>query len=154
LEQGLSIRGHRTSLFLRHTDDKCRNRDANRRIYGQWRPLADPGQSEHEPTKPAEPVGSNHRPVHALRAGDETTANFGAGITLASPLTINSATSATAVLNIDPVATTGSRNVTLTTSTEVATLLNGFTVTASPPALLSVNPNTGQQGQVNLDVHI
>jgi hypothetical protein len=35
-----------------------------------------------------------------------TTANFGAGITVAS-LTVNSATAATAVLNIDPAATTG-----------------------------------------------
>ena len=44
-----------------------------------------------------------------------TTANFGAGIALASPLTVNSATTATAVLNIDPAAATGARNVTLTT---------------------------------------
>jgi len=83
-----------------------------------------------------------------------TTANFGAGITLASPLTINSATSATAVLNIDPAAATGARNVTLTTNAEVATLTNGFTVTAGTPAVTLLNPNTGQQGQQNLSVAI
>src|SRR5207253_7946126 len=43
-----------------------------------------------------------------------TTASFGAGITVAT-LTVNSATTATAVLNIDPAAATGSRNVTMTT---------------------------------------
>jgi hypothetical protein len=55
-----------------------------------------------------------------------TTASFGAGITVAT-LTINSATSATAVLNIDPAAA-GARNVTVTTGGEVVTLNNGFTV--------------------------
>ena len=73
---------------------------------------------------------------------------------MASPLTINSATSATAVLNIDPAAATGARNVTLTTNAEVATLTNGFTVTASTPAVTLLNPNTGQQGQQNLSVAI
>jgi uncharacterized repeat protein (TIGR01451 family) len=61
-----------------------------------------------------------------------TTANFGAGITVASPLTVNSATSATAFLNIDPAAAVGGRTVTMTTGGEVETLANGFTVTAVP----------------------
>ena len=43
-----------------------------------------------------------------------STASFGAGITVAT-LTVNSATSATAVLNIDPAAAAGARNVTVTT---------------------------------------
>jgi len=82
-----------------------------------------------------------------------TTASFGLGITVAL-LTINSATSATAVLNIDPAAATGARNVTVTTGTEVVTLDNGFTVTAGTPAISQLSPNTGQQGQQNLSVAI
>src|SRR5207253_9573967 len=57
-----------------------------------------------------------------------TTASFGAGVTVAT-LTINSATTATAVLNIDPAAAASARNVTVTTNAEVVTLNNGFTVT-------------------------
>ena len=80
-----------------------------------------------------------------------TTASFGAGITVAS-LTVNSHTSATAVLNIDPAATAGSRLLTMTTGSEVAYQGSGFTVTAGTPALQSVNPNSSQQGQQNLSV--
>ena len=80
-----------------------------------------------------------------------TTASFGAGITVAT-LTINSATSATAVLNVDPAAALGTRNVTLTTGAEVVTLTNGFTVTNGTPVLTQVNPNTGLQGQQNESV--
>lgn len=68
-----------------------------------------------------------------------TTVSFGAGITVAS-MTVNSATSATALLTIDPIAATGARNVTLTTNTEVATLANGFTVTAGNPAITITSP--------------
>jgi hypothetical protein len=56
-----------------------------------------------------------------------TTANFGTGITVAT-LTINSATSATAVLNIAGAAALGSVNVIMTSGLEVATLTSGFTV--------------------------
>ena len=80
-----------------------------------------------------------------------TTASFGAGITVAT-LTINSATTATAILNIDAAAALGARNVTLTTGAEVVTLTNGFTVTAGTPVLTTVNPNTGQQGQTGESV--
>jgi RHS repeat-associated protein len=76
-----------------------------------------------------------------------TTASFGAGVTVVS-LTVNSATSATAILNIDSTAATGGRSVTLTTNTEVVTLANGFTVSPGTPVIVSVNPNTGQQGQI------
>ena len=78
-----------------------------------------------------------------------TTASFGAGITVAS-LTVSSATTATAALNIDPAAATGGRNVAFTTGTELVTLNNGFTVNAAGPLLTTVNPNTGEQGQQNL----
>ena len=80
-----------------------------------------------------------------------TTASFGAGITVAS-LTVNSLTSATAVLNINPAATPGAQTVTMTTGTEIANLNNGFTVTAGTPVVVTVNPNSGQQGQQNLSV--
>jgi hypothetical protein len=60
-----------------------------------------------------------------------TTASFGAGITVSS-LTVNSPTSATAVLTIDPVNTTGPRTVTLTTGSEVASLGNGFVISGGP----------------------
>jgi uncharacterized repeat protein (TIGR01451 family) len=59
-----------------------------------------------------------------------TTASFGAGVTVAS-LTVNSNTSATAVLNIDPAASSGARTVTVTTGSEVETLSSGFTISAS-----------------------
>src|SRR5262249_60523699 len=77
-----------------------------------------------------------------------TTVSFGAGITVAT-LTVNSATTATAVLNINAAAATGSRNVTVTTGAEIVTLNNGFTVTAGIPELPTCNPNQGLQGQTN-----
>jgi hypothetical protein len=82
-----------------------------------------------------------------------TTASFGSGVTVVS-ITVNSSTSATAIVNIDPAATVGTRTVTLTTNTEVATLSNSFAVTAGTPILTLLNPNTGQQGQQNLSVSI
>src|SRR5205823_4129801 len=83
-----------------------------------------------------------------------TTASFGAGITLASPLTVNSPASATAELNIDSATVVGARTVTLTTNTEVAALAGGFSVSAGTPVLTQVSPNTGQQGQQNLGVNL
>jgi hypothetical protein len=60
-----------------------------------------------------------------------TTASFGAGITI-STLTVNSPTSATAVLTIDPATTTGPRTVALTTGNEVESLTIGFNVSGGP----------------------
>ena len=69
-----------------------------------------------------------------------TQVSFGAGITVVS-LTVNTPTTATAVININPAAILGPRDVTLTTNTEVATLSSGFTVTAGvvnqPPTITS-----------------
>ncbi|MGH9747651.1 MAG: Ig-like domain-containing protein [Candidatus Acidiferrales bacterium] len=73
-------------------------------------------------------------------AQGSTVASFGAGITVAS-LTINSATSATAVINIDQAAALGARTVTLTTGNEIAPLMNGFTVTALTLQSIAVTPN-------------
>jgi len=82
-----------------------------------------------------------------------TTASFGDGVTVVS-LTVNSATSASAVLSIDPAAAVGPRDVTLTTGTEVSTALSAFTVNTGSPMILSVDPNTGIIGQQNLTVTI
>lgn len=62
-----------------------------------------------------------------------TVGAFGGGINVIR-LTVNSPTSATAVFNIDPAAALGSRDVTLTTNAEVATLTGGFVVNAAAPA--------------------
>jgi hypothetical protein len=59
-----------------------------------------------------------------------TVANFGTGITVVS-LTVNSATSATAVLNITAAAALGATNVTMTSRLEAPVLTGGFTVTTA-----------------------
>jgi pimeloyl-ACP methyl ester carboxylesterase len=68
-----------------------------------------------------------------------TTATFRGGITVVS-LTINSATSASAVINIDMAAPIGADTVTLTTGTETASLIGGFTVQAGPPMISLTSP--------------
>ena len=71
-----------------------------------------------------------------------TTANFGTGITVVS-LTVSSATSATAILNIDPAAATGARTITLTTGAEVDTLSSGLTVEAAAiPIITAISPKS------------
>ena len=84
-----------------------------------------------------------------------STASFGAGVSVVS-LTVNSPESAVAVLNVDPAAAPGPRDVTVITGNEVATLPNGLMVTAPVivPALITVSPNSGQQGQQNLSISI
>lgn len=87
-------------------------------------------------------------------AQGKTTADFGTGIRVAS-LTIASATTATAVLNIDAAAAPGVRDIILTADTERARLSNGFRVlvlTAGQPVLTNANPNAGQSGQQTLSV--
>src|SRR5271166_3384218 len=68
-----------------------------------------------------------------------TTASFGAGISVAS-LTVNSATSATAVVNIAGNAALGASNVTVSTGSEVLTLVNAFAVTAATLVSIAVTP--------------
>ena len=74
-------------------------------------------------------------------------ANFGAGVIINS-LTVNSATSATANITVGNNIILGFRTVKLTTGTEVASLVNGFTVTQGPISILSVSPSSGQQGKL------
>jgi hypothetical protein len=61
-----------------------------------------------------------------------TTLSMGPGVTLVSPVTVISPTSASAVVNIDAATTAGSRTVTVTTGAEVVALSEGFSVTESP----------------------
>ncbi len=82
-----------------------------------------------------------------------TVASFGAGITINS-LTVNSATSATANITVQNGTALGARTVTMTTGAEVASLVNGFSVTAGAATVVSVTPNTGQQGQTLASVAI
>ena len=84
-----------------------------------------------------------------------TTATFGSGIMVSSVI-VTSATSATAIVNIDPSAPVGASDVTFTTGSEIATLTGGFTVTATVfvPAITNISPDAGQQGQLNLTVNI
>jgi len=88
-----------------------------------------------------------------------TTADFGQGITVTS-LSVNSFTLATAVINVDPSATTGSHGVVLTTLRESAALgdphvvnpqqVQHFDVSGpGPVGISSAAPNSvlpGQQG--------
>ena len=78
-----------------------------------------------------------------------TIASFGAGITVAS-LTVTSPTAATAIVNINSAAATGARTITLTTGSEIDTLSNSFTVTASTPTLLSANCEQRSAGSPEL----
>ena len=72
-------------------------------------------------------------------------ANFGAGI-MVNSTTVSNSTSAVANITISGTAALGSRNVTVTTGAEVASITGGFTVLAGIPALTSALPTTGQAG--------
>jgi hypothetical protein len=72
-------------------------------------------------------------------------ASFGSGITV-NTLTVNSATSAVANITISQTASISSRNVTVTTNSEVATITGGFSVLAGLPALISDLPTFAQAG--------
>ena len=75
-----------------------------------------------------------------------TTVTFGQGITV-SNLQIVSPTEATADLTIDPLAFTGSRNVTVTTGTETVSKYSLFQIVAGPAILSQVAPQSANQGQ-------
>ncbi|HVN03603.1 MAG TPA: putative Ig domain-containing protein [Bryobacteraceae bacterium] len=71
-----------------------------------------------------------------------TVANFGPGISVGGatagqpgPVTVNSATSATAEVSLSSSAATGSQTVTVTTGAEQESLTNGFTILASVPII-------------------
>ncbi len=56
-------------------------------------------------------------------------------------------TTATAQIAVPASAPIGLQNVTVSTGGEIATLYNAFAITGSTPALISVTPGSGQQGQ-------
>jgi hypothetical protein len=74
-----------------------------------------------------------------------STVDFGAGITVNS-VQVNSATDIQASITVNPAGTTGSRNVTVTTGTEIASMTGGFSVLAGIPAITTVAPTSGQAG--------
>jgi len=74
-----------------------------------------------------------------------TTAFFGSGISVGT-VTVNGPTLASVPIAIAAGATFGQRSVTVTTGSEVVTLLNGFTVVQGTPTVTQIDPNAGQQG--------
>ena len=79
-------------------------------------------------------------------ANGSTVMSFGGDITVTSVL-VNSPTSATVNISVSPSASLGAHTVTATTLGEVATLSNGFTVTAGLPTISTVSPTTGRQAE-------
>ncbi|HEX4133697.1 MAG TPA: Ig-like domain-containing protein [Bryobacteraceae bacterium] len=75
-----------------------------------------------------------------------TTITFGEGITLTSPLTVTSATTATVNIAIDPLADIGTRDVVLNTNGRIVQGTAFFSVIAGPAILSSISPTTGNQG--------
>lgn len=92
--------------------------------------------------------------VRGEPTGAATQVNFGAGISVTA-LTVNSPTSMTAVLNIDPSAPFGPRPVIITnpvTGCDTQIYSDVFTVTAGALIIESVTPSAGQPGRQNLSV--
>jgi hypothetical protein len=75
-----------------------------------------------------------------------TTANFGPNIKVNSTK-VTGATHATVSITIAAAAPPGGQAISLTTGGEVVKIANGFTIQAPSPAIGSVSPNSGQQGQ-------
>ena len=81
----------------------------------------------------------------AFQSGSSTV-SMGAGITVNS-ITNVTAAQLTANISIDPNATLGARDVSVTTSGSTQTLSSGFTVLAGMPLVSVINPNIGSPGQ-------
>jgi hypothetical protein len=77
-----------------------------------------------------------------------TSVGFGSGITVNS-FTVDNATQITASIAVSGSATVGTRDVSVTNAAGTATLTSGFTVNQAPPAITSVSPNQGIQGQTD-----
>ena len=95
------------------------------------------GQYTHFCDNGATPCGSGFTP---------TTVTFGQGITV-SNLQVVSSSEVTVDLAIDPLAFTGSRNVTVTTGTETVNKYGLFQIVAGPAILSQVTPGSANQGQ-------
>lgn len=72
-------------------------------------------------------------------------ANFGSGVTVNST-TVSSSTAAVANITISQTAAIGSRNVSVTTGSQVASITGGFSVLAGVPTLLTASPAFAQAG--------
>src|SRR5207253_651721 len=81
-----------------------------------------------------------------------TRANFGPGIAV-NNVRVSNNTNASVNITVQTNAAVGTRSVSLVTGTEVATLVNAFTVSARPTLTL-VSPNSGSQGQTGLQLVI
>ncbi|MDF1563838.1 MAG: lamin tail domain-containing protein [Deltaproteobacteria bacterium] len=79
-----------------------------------------------------------------------STASFGAGVTVRS-LTVNGPASAVAQIAIDPAASPGSRDVAVTTGTELAGLPSAFEVVGRP-RVTGITPASVQQGASGLSL--
>ena len=75
-----------------------------------------------------------------------TTAHFGDGVAVNSVVVAN-ATSATVNITVGAAAAVGSRTIVMTTGTEVASKVGGFTVEPGVPALHAIDPAAGSEGQ-------
>ena len=82
------------------------------------------------------------------------TLSFGSGITVNSFSADTPGTHITADITISASATTGLRNVSVTTAGGTVTSLDAFTVNAGVPTISSVSPNQGNQGQTITSVII
>jgi hypothetical protein len=71
--------------------------------------------------------------------------SFGAGVTVNSVNAL-SATSLQVNITVQPTATLGPRNVSVTTASEVVNINNAFNVTVGPAAILGLGPSGGGQG--------
>src|SRR5207237_570965 len=74
-----------------------------------------------------------------------TTGNFGDGVVINS-VTVGDALHATFNVTVSPLASVGLRTVTVVTGGEFAVASNGFSVTRSAAALVSISKTSGVQG--------
>ncbi len=77
-----------------------------------------------------------------------TVVAFGADVAVNS-FTVDNATQITASISVSPLAATGARDVSVTNAAGTATLAAAFTVDQAPPAIASVSPAQGLQGQTD-----
>ncbi len=106
----------------------------------------------------ANPVSAhqNDSNISVALTGTYTHFGFVSSVSFGSGVTVNSVsatgfTSITANISVDPAAIVGTRNITVTTGSEVVTLTNGFTVTAGVP-VITLTPSTGRRGTSNLSI--
>ena len=82
-----------------------------------------------------------------------TVASIGGGV-IVGDITVTSTTTATVNVAVPANASPGPQNVTVSTGGEIETLVNSFTIVGSTPALLSVTPASGVQGQTGISLVI